>query len=60
MNVEKEMKLSELNRNTRFTLVGGDSSTVFMLYHIDGAYSVCYLGDAVVHISANAEVEGVE
>ena len=54
------MKLYELKRNTRFTLVGDDSSTVFMLYHIDGAYSVCYLGDAIVHISASAEVVEVE
>jgi hypothetical protein len=31
-----------------------------ILDHIDGMYSVCYLGDAIVHISANAEIEEVE
>ena len=54
------MKLYELPRNTRFTLVDDESKTVFIFSHIDGAYSACYLGDAVVHISANAEIEEVE
>lgn len=54
------MKLYELENNKRFTLVGDSSGTVFLLDHIDGAYSVCYLGNAIVHISASAEVEEVE
>lgn len=54
------MKLYELDNNTRFTLNDDESKTVFLLDRIDGAYSVCYLGDAIVHISASAEVEGVE
>ena len=54
------MKLYELPRNTRFTLREDESKTVFIFSHIDGAYSACYLGDAVVHISANAEIEEVE
>lgn len=53
------MKLYELPRESRFTLVDDDSQTVFMLEHIDGMYSVCYLGEALVHISACAEVEEV-
>jgi hypothetical protein len=57
---EKEMKLYELGNDKRFTLVDDDSGTVFLLDHIDGAYSVCYIGNAIVHISANAEVEEVE
>ena len=54
------MKLYELDDNKRFTLVDDSSGTVFLLDHIDGAYSVCYLGDALIHISASAEVEEVE
>lgn len=54
------MKLYELGNDKRFTLVDDSSGTVFLLDHIDGAYSVCYIGNAIVHISARAEVEGVE
>jgi len=54
------MKLYELPRDTRFTIDGDDSKTVFYLDHIDGSYSICYLGDATVHISANTEIEEVE
>ena len=53
------MKLYELPRDSRFTLVDDDSQTVFMLERIDGMYSRCYLGDALVHIGANADVEEV-
>lgn len=54
------MKLYELGNDKRFTLVGDNSGTAFLLDHIDGAYSVCYLDDAIVHISANAEIAEVE
>jgi hypothetical protein len=54
------MKLYELGNDKRFTLVEDASDTVFLLDHMDGAYSVCYLGDAIVHISASAEVEEVK
>jgi hypothetical protein len=53
------MKLYELARDSRFTLVDDDSQTVFVFDHIDGMYSMCYLGDALVHIGANADVEKV-
>ena len=53
------MKLYELGNDERFTLVDDDSGTVFLLDHIDGAYSACYIGNAIVHISASAEVEEV-
>ena len=53
------MKLYELGNDKRFTLVDDDLGTVFTCKHIDGAYSVCYIGDEIVHISANAEVEWV-
>jgi len=53
------MKLYELPRDSRFTLVDDDSQTVFTLERIDGMYSRCYLGDALVHIGANADVEEV-
>lgn len=53
------MKLYELDDNKRFTLVDDNSKTVFTCKRIDGAYSVCYLGDTLIHISANAEVEEV-
>jgi hypothetical protein len=53
------MKLYELPRESRFTLVDDDSQTVFMLERIDGMYSRCYLGDALVHLAANSEVEEV-
>ena len=54
------MKLYELGNDKRFTLVDDASGTVFLLGHIDGAYSVCYLGDAMIHISAFAEIKVVE
>lgn len=54
------MKLYELGNNKRFTLVDADSDTVFLLDHIDGAYSVCYIGNAIVHIIASAEIKEVE
>ena len=54
------MKLHDLERDKRFTLVDDASGTVILLDHIDGLYSVCYIGEAVVHISANAEIEEVE
>ena len=54
------MKLYELEKDKRFTLVDDSSGTVFLLDHIDGAYSVCYIGNVIVHISASAEVEVVE
>ena len=53
------MKLYELPRDSRFTLVDDDSNSVFMLERIDGMYSRCYLGDALVHLSANSDVEEV-
>jgi hypothetical protein len=54
------MKLYELGNDKRFTLVDDASGTVFLLDHIDGAYSVCYIGNAIVHISASTDVEVVE
>ena len=51
------MKLYELPRDSRFNLVGDGSHTVFRLERIDGMYSRCYLGDALVHISVGADVE---
>jgi hypothetical protein len=54
------MKLYELGNDKRFTLVGDNSGTVFLLDHIDYAYSVCYIGNAIVHISTSAEIEEVK
>jgi hypothetical protein len=54
------VKLYELGNDKRFTLVDDASGTVFLLDHIDGMYSVCYLGDAIVHISASAEIEEIK
>lgn len=53
------MKLQDLIRDTRFTLVGDGSHTVFRLDRIDADFAVCYLGDAAVHISVGADVEEV-
>ena len=53
------MKLYELARDSRFTLVDDENQTVFVFERIDGAFSRCYLGDALVHIGANADVEEV-
>lgn len=53
------MKLYELPRDSRFTLVDDDSHTVFTLERIDGMYSRCYLGDALVHLVANSDIEEV-
>ena len=54
------MKLYELGNDKRFTLVDDSSGTVFLLDHMDGAYSVCYIGHVIVHISASADIEVVE
>ena len=56
---EKVMKIQDLIRDTRFTLVGDGSHTVFRLDRIDADFAVCYLGDAAVHISVGAEVKEV-
>ena len=53
------MKLYELPRDTRFTLVDDDSNTVFTLERIDGMYSRCYLGNTPVHLFVDADVEEV-
>ena len=54
------MRLYELGNDKRFKLIGDSLGTVFILDHIDGAYSVCFIGNAIVHISASAEIEEVE
>ena len=53
------MKLQDLRRDTRFNLVDDYNNTVFRFDHIDADFAVCYLGDAAVHINANAEIEEV-
>ena len=60
------MKLYELGNDKRFKLIEDSSGTVFILdriYGIDhlcGAYCVCFIGNAIVHISANSKIEEVE
>jgi len=54
------MKLYELPRNAKFNLIGDNEKRLFALERIDGAYSVCYLGDKLIHLSASAEVEVVD
>jgi len=54
------MRLHELGISKRFKLIEDSSGTVFILDRIDGAYCVCFIGNAIVHISANSEIEEVE
>jgi hypothetical protein len=56
------MKLYQLSRDSRFTIVGDESKTKYLLDHIDGMYSYCYrcFDDEVYHISAFTEVEEVD
>jgi hypothetical protein len=48
------MKLYELEKGTMFSVIGGQD--VFQFDHIDGMFSVCYLGENTVYIAAFAEV----
>jgi hypothetical protein len=51
------MKLKDLIREDRFTLVGDGSHTVFVFDHINGDFGMCYLGNTPVHLFIDAEVE---
>lgn len=54
------MQLHQIEPDKRFTLVEDDSGTVFLLDSIHEMIALCWLGQAVVHISGLAEVEAVE
>lgn len=64
------MKLYELGNDKRFahtdddykrfTLNDDGSRTVFTYNRTDGAYCACYLGNAIVYISKNVEIEEAE
>lgn len=55
------MKLYELRKGTRFTVVDDPDKTEITFDHIDGMYSVCYLPDqSVVHVAAFTEVQKLE
>ena len=54
------MKLSDLAKDKRFTLIGDNSGTVFLLDSIIDDVALCWLGNAVVHISGLAEIEEVK
>ena len=51
------MKLYELPRDSRFTLVDDESHTVFVFDHINGDFGMCYLGNTPVHLFIDADVE---
>jgi len=50
------MKLYELEKGTMFNFTDEANRMPIKFDHIDGAYSVCYAGNHVVHIDAFAEV----
>lgn len=54
------MQLRDLENDKRFTLVGDNSGTVFLLDSIEDEVALCWLGIAVVHISGLAEIEGID
>lgn len=54
------MKLYELGNDKRFTLVDDSSGTVFLLDSVHEMIALCWLGQAVVHISGLAEIKEVE
>ncbi len=57
------MKLYELPKNTKFTIMGDEEQIVFLFHHIDGMYSYCTrdfndeLDQTPIHITAWTEVE---
>ena len=55
----QSFKLYELERDTYFTIRGGD--TRYKLHHIDGMYSYCTNDNGdVLHLSASTLVEEVD
>jgi len=54
------MQLRQLAKDKRFTLIGDNSGTVFLLDSIIDDVALCWLGNAVVHISGLAEIEEVK
>jgi hypothetical protein len=52
----KTMKLYNLKRTDRFIIVGAEEDGEFLFDHLDGAYSVCYLGTSLIHIAAYTDV----
>jgi hypothetical protein len=51
------MKLYELPRNTKFTIVGDIEKEIYLFEKVDGMYSRCFDGEQLFHLSASAEVE---
>ena len=50
------MKLYELKRNDMFKIDGQEDSPIIRFDHVDGMYSVCYIGENLVHLSASTPV----
>jgi hypothetical protein len=46
------MKLYDLSPGDNFILAGDDDSPVFRFERLDGMYSICWLGDSIVHLAA--------
>jgi len=53
------MKIKDLTKEARFSLKEDGSHTVFVFDHINGDFGMCYLGDALVHLAANSDIEEV-
>jgi len=54
------MKLHEVPRNTKITVVGDLDKTVIDFQHIDGAFSYCEVDGMILNLHATTEVEIIE
>lgn len=56
----EKVKLLDLPRDSKFTIVGDESKTLFTFEKVDGMFSRCFFGgDNLIHLSAWTEVEEV-
>ena len=53
------MKLYELPRYTKFTIVDDLDKNVYLFEKVDGMYSRCFDGEQLFHLAAFAEVEPI-
>lgn len=54
------MKLYDLKKGDRFTIDDNNVEQVITFDHLDGMYSVCFLGGKIVHVAGFTDVTKVE
>jgi len=54
------MKLYDLEKGERFIINSDEEEKVFLFDHLDGMFSICYLGGKIVNIIGHTDVKKVE